>query len=77
LNTFLRQFVENSIKDWVGFIKGFTYPNYDKGEMWKVNTSAMITIHISIHMFDKKKKAEEDKKKKKKSKDEEIVVEAE
>ncbi len=36
LNTYLRQFVKNSIDDWVSFIKSFTVPNYDRGELWRV-----------------------------------------
>lgn len=36
LNTYLREFVRLSIEDWVGFIRSFTVPNYEKGELWKV-----------------------------------------
>lgn len=36
LNTYLREFVRLSINDWVDFIRSFTVPLYDKGELWKV-----------------------------------------
>jgi hypothetical protein len=63
LNTYLREFVRLSIDDWVSFIKSFTIPNYEKGELWKVQPTPMIVIHLSFRMHDK-----EDKKKQKKDK---------
>jgi hypothetical protein len=36
LNTYLREFVRLSINDWVDFIRSFTVPDYDKGQLWKV-----------------------------------------
>lgn len=55
LHTYLREFVKQSIDDWVGFIKSFTKPDYDKGELWKLSTSQMIVIHLSIHKKEKRK----------------------
>jgi hypothetical protein len=34
LNTYLREFVKVSIDDWVGFIRSFTSPKYEQGELW-------------------------------------------
>ena len=67
LNTYLREFVRVSIEDWTAFIKSFTIPNYSIGELWKIQTTPMIIIHLNFKMADK-----DDKKKKKitKKKDE-------
>jgi len=69
LNTYLREFVNLSIDDWVGFIKYFTMPDHNNDELWKVNDTPFIVISLSI-----KKKAK-DKKDKKKPKVEEKKVE--
>lgn len=69
LNTYLRQFVELSINDWVEFLKYFTSPNLANDELWKMNDYPFIIIHLSIKKKEKKKK---DKKKEKK-KDEKAV----
>jgi hypothetical protein len=65
MNTYLREFVRASIDDWVAFMKAFTHPKYDKGELWKVQTTPMIIIHLNFRMKDdeKKKKAKAGKKK--------------
>jgi hypothetical protein len=60
LNTYLREFVDLSIKDWVEFIKLFTIPNLSNDELWKINEHPFVVIHLSIKKKDKKKK---DKKK--------------
>lgn len=56
LHTYLREFVKNSIDDWVGFIKSFTQPNYEKGELWRLSESQMLIIHLTAHSSKKKKK---------------------
>jgi len=55
LNTYLREFVRLSIDDWVGFIKSFTRPSIDRGELWKVSNTPLIVIHLSFKMNSKKK----------------------
>jgi len=65
MNTYLREFVRISIEDWVSFIKQFTLPKYDQGEIWKVQTTPMIVIHLN---FKKPESKQEDKKKKKAAK---------
>jgi len=62
LNTFLREFTQMSIEDWVNFIKNYTVPKYDKGELWPLQTEPMITIKLHI---DKPKKSSKTKSKKK------------
>jgi hypothetical protein len=56
LHSYLREFVRQSIDDWVGFIKSFTKPNYEKGELWELSHTQMVTIHLSIHNKRKNKK---------------------
>ena len=48
LNTYLREFVDLSIKDWVEFIKVFTFPDETKKELWKVNDRPLVIVHLSI-----------------------------
>lgn len=48
LNTYLREFVRVSIEDWVAFIKEFTVPNYSKGELWKIQTTPLIVVHLDF-----------------------------
>jgi hypothetical protein len=60
MNTYLREFVRVSVEDWVSFMKSFTVPKVEKGELWKVPTTPMIVIHLNFKM------AEKDEKKKKK-----------
>lgn len=65
LNTYLREFVQLSIDDWVSFIRNFTNPNLNNDELWKVYDKPCIVIHFSVHKpkkskgKDKKAKAEE------------------
>lgn len=67
LNTYLREFVQLSINDWVSFIKMFTSPNLSNDELWKVNTYPFVVVHLSIKKKEKKKG--KDKKKPEKKKD--------
>ena len=52
-----------SIEDWTSFIKSFTLPKYDKGELWKVQTTPLMVVHLNF----KKAESKEDKKKKSKT----------
>ena len=52
-----------SVADWVNFLKSFTYPNHEKGELWKVSTQPLMVLHLNFNRKDEKKK---DKSKKKK-----------
>lgn len=63
LNTYLREFVRISIEDWVSFIKSFTVPKYELGEMWKISTTPLIVVHLTFKIKEK-----DDKKKKKTTK---------
>lgn len=69
LNSYLRDFVQLSINDFVDFIKNFTIPKEVKNELWKVESSPFIIIHLSIHK--KAKKSKDNKKKDKKTKEDE------
>lgn len=55
LNTYLREFVRLSINDWEKFIKYFTNPNLNNDELWKVNDTPCIVIHLSIKKKRRKK----------------------
>jgi hypothetical protein len=46
LNTYLRDFVNTSLIDWVDFIKTFTLPKYEDGELWKRSSTPMIVINL-------------------------------
>mmetsp|Transcript_42325 Transcript_42325/g.49281 ORF Transcript_42325/g.49281 Transcript_42325/m.49281 type:complete len:517 (+) Transcript_42325:805-2355(+) len=63
LHSYLRDFVKQSIDDWVEFIRSFTIPNYKRGELWRISNHQMITIHLSIHTGKKKKKDEKGRQK--------------
>lgn len=69
LNSYLRDFVHLSINDFVDFIKNFTIPKEVKNELWKVESSPFIIIHLSI--LKKAKKSKDNKKKEKKTKEDE------
>jgi hypothetical protein len=56
MNSYLRNFVKQSIYDWVGFIKSFTLPNYDKGELWARSPTPMLVISLSYRKPSKDKK---------------------
>jgi len=64
LNTYLREFVNISINDWVNFIKYFTNPNLSNDELWSINDAPMVVVHLSIKKKDKKKGKEKKKAKK-------------
>lgn len=66
MNTYLREFVQISINDWVDFIKYFTDPNLSNDELWRVNECPLVQIHLSVKKKDKKKKGEKKPKKEKK-----------
>jgi len=53
LNTYLREFVHASIDDWVNFVKSFTLPNYDDGQLWKRSSSPFIIINLEQMKPDK------------------------
>jgi len=57
MNSYLRDFVKHSIDNWVSFIRSFTIPNYDAGELWaRCNTPLMI-VHLAVRKpKDKKQK---------------------
>ena len=46
LNTYLRDFVNTSINDWVDFIKSFTLPKYEDGQLWKRSSTPMLVINL-------------------------------
>lgn len=46
LNNFMREFSDLSIKDWVAFIKSFTVPKLDKGELWHLSKEAFISVKL-------------------------------
>jgi hypothetical protein len=54
----LREFTQTSIDDWVSFIKSYTIPKYEKGELWPMQVDPMVKIHLAIRLpiKDKKKK---------------------
>jgi hypothetical protein len=56
LNTYLREFVQASIKDWVDFVKSFTKPKLDEDELWKLNTEPFIIINLDKFKDKKAKK---------------------
>ena len=63
LNTYLREFVQLSINDWVEFVKSFTNPNLNNDELWPCNETPLIIFQLSIKRKDKKKKDKKEKKK--------------
>jgi len=64
LNTYLREFVKISIDDYVQFIREFTNPDLSVDELWKVNSTPFIVIHLSILKKVKKDAKKKDSKKK-------------
>jgi hypothetical protein len=68
LNNFMREFVHTSVFDWVNFIRSFTKPKYDKGELWNLTTVPLIQIKLAE---EKPVVKEKDKKKKPKKGEEE------
>lgn len=57
MNSYLRDFVKNSIDNWVSFIRSFTIPNYDAGELWARSNTPLLMVHLSVRKpKDKKSK---------------------
>jgi hypothetical protein len=57
MNSYLRDFVKNSVDNWVSFIRSFTVPNYDAGELWARSNTPLMTIHLAVRKpKDKKQK---------------------
>jgi len=57
----MREFSDLSIDNWVAFIKSFTVPNLDKGELWELSHEALLSVKLEIlkphtQKDDKKKK---------------------
>lgn len=48
LNNFMREFSDSSIKDWVAFIKSFTLPKEEKGELWDISKEALLSVKLEI-----------------------------
>ena len=69
MNSYLRNFVKQSINDWVSFIKSFTLPKLDAGELWSRSATPMLVIHLSF------KKPAKDKRPKRKAISEELTEE--
>ena len=62
LHTYLREFVQNSINDWVSFIKSFTLPDYaGKNELWRYAEEPMIIIHLHVNQPKRSKEKKERK----------------
>lgn len=60
LNNFMREFADMSIKDWVSFIRSFTIPDLEKGELWAHSHEALLSVKLEIL---KPSKADDKKKK--------------
>ncbi len=56
MNSYMRNFVKQSIDDWVSFIKSFTVPDYNKGELWALNPTPMLVISLSYKKPQKDKR---------------------
>ena len=48
LNNFMREFSHLSIRDWVEFIKSFTVPKLDQGELWPLSAQALLSVKLEI-----------------------------
>ena len=68
LNSYLRDFVQLSIDDFVTFIRQFTEPKERVNELWKMESEPYVVIHLSIQK--KSKKVKDVKKKTDKKNDE-------
>ena len=72
MNTYLREFVKLSIDDWVNFIKDFTTPRED--QLWPMQRTPMITIHIKMSHISKKKTKDKKEKSESPNKQEEQKI---
>lgn len=70
LNSYLRNFVKNSIDDWINFLRSFTVPKYDKGELWQKSVTPLLIVSLSY------KRPEKDKRPRRKKIDETLDPEA-
>ena len=70
MNTYLREFVQISIDDFVNFIKVFTAPKETDGELWRVSKEPFIVVHLSLQKKAKKKEAKKPVKGKEKKEEE-------
>ena len=48
LNNFMREFSDLSIKNWVEFIRSFTTPKIDQGELWDLSKEALLSVKLEI-----------------------------
>jgi dynein heavy chain, axonemal len=48
MNAYLRNFVRQSIDDWVLFVKSFTLPKIDQNELWGRSPTPMLKINMSV-----------------------------
>jgi hypothetical protein len=69
----MREFSDLSIANWVDFIRSFTKPKHDKGELWSLSKDALLSIKLEIL----KPQAQKKERKPKKSKDDAAEGEAE
>ena len=44
----MREFSDLSIRDWVAFIKSFTTPKLELGELWPLSASALLSVKLEI-----------------------------
>ena len=58
LNTFLRQFVQSSVEDWVTFVRRFTVPPTATPSAWKLSDVPMLRIALHNEGGASKKKEE-------------------
>ena len=56
MNSYLRNFVRQSIDDWVAFIKSFTLPSYELGELWTRSTTPLLNITLDYKKPNEKKR---------------------
>lgn len=70
LNSYLRNFVKNSIDDWINFLRSFTVPKYDQGELWQRSVTPLLIVNLSY------KRPEKDKRPRRKKIDETLDPEA-
>jgi hypothetical protein len=70
LNSYLRNFVKNSIDDWINFLRSFTVPKYEKGELWQRSVTPLLIVNLSY------KRPEKDKRPRRKKLDENLDPEA-
>lgn len=70
LNSYLRNFVKTSIDDWIGFLRSFTVPKYEAGELWQRSLTPLLIVNLSY------KRPEKDKRPRRKKIDENLDPEA-